>query len=158
MAYRPSKRRHHSISDNDLNLTPVMNLFMVIIPFLLLTAVFAKTAIIDTYLPQESEGGKGNQATPPKILIVKVVEKGIELGGVGDGIFIPKIEGKLNLKQLAAELVKLKDKYPKEEEAILLFDPQMPYEQVVQIMDTTRETTEGTKRILFPTVSLGENK
>ena len=76
MAYRPSKRRHHSISDTDLNLTPVMNLFMVIIPFLLLTAVFAKMAIIDTYLPQEGEGGGGNQAAPPKMLIVKVMEKG----------------------------------------------------------------------------------
>ncbi|OGV98494.1 MAG: hypothetical protein A3I04_04975 [Nitrospinae bacterium RIFCSPLOWO2_02_FULL_39_110] len=158
MAYRPSKRRHHSISDTDLNLTPVMNLFMVIIPFLLLTAVFAKMAIIDTYLPQEGEGGGGNQAAPPKMLIVKVMEKGIELGGIGEGIFIPRIEGKLNLRQLAAELFKLKDKYPKEEEAILLFDPQMPYDQVVQIMDTTRETSEGTKRILFPLISLGENK
>jgi len=36
VAYKPSKRRRHSISDMDLNLTPVMNLFMVIIPFLLL--------------------------------------------------------------------------------------------------------------------------
>lgn len=160
MAYRPSKRRRHSISDTDLNLTPVMNLFMVIIPFLLLTAVFAKTAIIDTYLPQEGGGGGVSQTAAPKILIVKATEKGIELGGIGEGIFIPRVEGNLNYKQLSIELARLKNSHPDEEEAVLLFPPQIPYDHVVQIMDAARETTaeNGIKKILFPAISLGENK
>ncbi|MBI3583186.1 MAG: biopolymer transporter ExbD [Nitrospinae bacterium] len=160
MAYRPSKRRRHSISDTDLNLTPVMNLFMVIIPFLLLTAVFAKTAIIDAYLPQESGNGGGSQTAAPKILIVKATEKGIELGGIGEGIFIPMLEGNLNYKQLSIELARLKNSHPDKEDAVLLFPPQIAYDHVVQIMDAARETTgeNGIKKTLFPIISLGENK
>jgi biopolymer transport protein ExbD len=163
VAYRPSKRRRHSILSEDINLTPILNIFMIIIPFLLLTAVFAKTSIIDIYLPQEVEGAKDDKSPQTaKVLTIKVTEKGFELGGIGEGMLIPRIEGNLNFNQLSAELLKLKHKHPDKEEVVLLFDPNTPYDLIVNIMDATRETTEviegkGVKRLLFPLVSLGEN-
>ena len=62
MSRRPTARRRLSSLSPDLDLIPVMNLFMVLIPFLLLTAVFAKTVAIDIYLPQISEEGAGKSA------------------------------------------------------------------------------------------------
>jgi len=163
VAYRPSKRRHHSILAEDINLIPILNIFMIIIPFLLLTAVFTKTSIIDIYLPQEGQEAKDNKFSQiPQILTVKVMEMGFELGGMGNGILIPKMGGNLDFKQLANELRKLKDKYPDEEDVVLLFDPNVSYDLIINVMDATREISdviEGktVKKLLFPLVSLGEN-
>ncbi|OFZ53834.1 MAG: hypothetical protein A2328_03165 [Bdellovibrionales bacterium RIFOXYB2_FULL_36_6] len=136
---------------------------MIIIPFLLLTAVFTKTSIIDIYLPQEGQEAKDNKFSQiPQILTVKVMEMGFELGGMGNGILIPKMGGNLDFKQLANELRKLKDKYPDEEDVVLLFDPNVSYDLIINVMDATREISdviEGktVKKLLFPLVSLGEN-
>ena len=165
MAYRPSKRRHQALAGDELNLTPIMNIFMIIIPFLLLTAVFAKTAIIDIYLPQEDKAVTSNPADAGniEILTIKTTEKGFELGGTGSGISIPKSNGDLNFKGLSNELIKIKGKYPKQEEVILLFARDISYDLVVKVMDAARETTEiidgkSVKRMLFPSPSLGENR
>ncbi len=38
-------------AEAEINITPVMNIFVILIPFLLLTATFVKIAIIDLSLP-----------------------------------------------------------------------------------------------------------
>ncbi len=157
MANRPSRRRHTHSESDDLNLTPMIDIFIIIIFFLLLTAVFARTAIIDIYLPQE--GGASNQsAAESEVLTIKITEKGFELGGIGGQSFIPKTGENLDFKELTNQLINIKDKYPQKEDVVLLFDPATPYEIVIKVMDASRETTEGTKRTLFPLVSLAENR
>jgi len=140
-----------------------MNIFMIIIPFLLLTAAFARTAIIDIYLPQEES--VVTTASPEKIsgvLTVNIKEHGFEVGGIIKRKLIPRLEGKLNFKKLQGELLKIKAKNPEQQEVILLFDPEVSYELVIKVMDATREATENVdgvavKRVLFPYASLGEN-
>jgi biopolymer transport protein ExbD len=163
MAKRPSKRSHHKGEPGDLNLTPIMNVFIIVIPFLLLTAVFAKTAIIDIYLPQEGQGGGGGGSSEQKILAIKVTKTGFEIGGVGGGARIGLKDNALDFKGLNEELVRIKDRAPSQEEVILLFDQETSYDIVVKVMDAARETTvekDGVKRrrLLFPAVSLGENE
>ncbi len=157
MSFKPSKRRRYHLSGHELNITPIMNIFIIIIPFLLLTVVFAKTAIIDIYLPQEvhAEALKKTDSIP-EILTIKVTEKGFELGGIGEGVFIARSENNLDYRQLTEELVKIKDKYPQKDEAILLFTSSMSYDTVIKSMDATRETSDSIRRTLFPLVSLGE--
>lgn len=161
MSHRPSKRSHfQQHEETELNLLPMMNMFIIIISFLMTTAVFAKMAIVDVYLPQEG-GGSGGPATAavPAILTVSVLEKGFEMGGVGGGRLVPKkSDGTLDYKQLTEELVKIKGSYPNKEDAILLFPAGMPYDTVVKVMDATRETSERPKKSLFPMLSLGEVK
>lgn len=136
---------------------------MIIIPFLLLTAVFSKTAIIDVYLPQEDN--LVSTATPEKmagILTVNIRENGFDLGGTTKKKHIPKIDGKLDFNKLQKELLIIKKKNPEQQEVILLFDPMFSYELVIKVMDAARETMENVdgkkvKRILFPIASLGEN-
>lgn len=157
MAYRPSNRRHLKPSSEDLNLTPIMNVFMIIIPFLLLTAVFAKTAIIDIYLPQEAGSSSATDtASEPQVLTVSVTDSGFELGGVGNGMVIPKVSDRYDFKQLSEELTKIKERYPEKEDIVLLIQQNLPYETVVKIMDTARETDGKERKPLFPLVSLGE--
>jgi len=134
----------------------MIDIFIIIIFFLLLTAVFARTAIIDIYLPQEG-GASGQSGVPPQVLTIKITEKGFELGGIGGEKIIPRISENLDFKGLTNQLVNIKDKYPQKEDVVLLFDPSTPYEVVVKVMDASRETPEGVKRTLFPLVSLAEN-
>ncbi|MBI5599350.1 MAG: biopolymer transporter ExbD [Deltaproteobacteria bacterium] len=167
MAFKPSKKRHRHIVGAELNLTPIMNVFVIIIPFLLLAAVFAKTAIIDIYLPQEREAqAKSDKSQPSEnlgILAVQVSSRGFMLGGIGNGAFIPKNGGAYDYEALSKELVKVKERHPKNEEVIILLEPDLSYDIVVQVMDSARDATvtrDGKQTIytLFPVVSLGENR
>lgn len=141
---------------DDLNLTPMIDIFIILIFFLLLTAVFAKIAIIDIYLPQEGQGSELEQNTPPKVLTIKTSGKGFELDGIGGKILIPGNEHVLNFKELTNKLISIKKRYPQKDDVILLFDADISYDTVVKVMDASRETAEIPKRTLFPAVSLGK--
>lgn len=156
MAHRPSKRRSRSEMGDDLNLTPMIDIFMIIIFFLLLTAIFAKTAIINIYLPQESGGA--HAGGPQETLTVRVKDNGFELGGIGAGNFIAKTGTDFNYTELTNRLSAIKDRYPHKEDIVLLFDQGTPYDTVVKVMDAARETENGNRRPLFPFVSLGESR
>ena len=47
MARKPSKRRHFSEPDQELNLIPMMNLISLLIPCLLISMVFIEIATIN---------------------------------------------------------------------------------------------------------------
>lgn len=156
MSFKPSKRRHARHLEQEISLTSLMDMITILVVFLLVTAVFAKTAVIDTYLPQEGEAEASAAATD--VLVINVTENGFELGGLGEEITIPKKEGNFDFRLLTTELIKLKDRFPDKEEAILLFTSNTLYDTVIKVMDATRETTEGTRRKLFPMASLGESR
>jgi biopolymer transport protein ExbD len=142
-----------------------MNLFMVLIPFLLLTAVFVKTTVIEVHLPEESTKEASPDAlSPEEILTISLTSKGFIFSGLGKNIsdIAMNPNDSFNFELLSIQLQALKDKHPKSEEVILLFNPNTSYALVVQMMDTTREvwrpTTNGgrEKKVLFPNVSVGE--
>lgn len=147
----------------DVNLIPLLNIFTIVIPFVLLTAVFAKTAIIDIFLPQERAGEREKSSAPAEVFTIMVTERGFQLGGIGRGVVVPKKEGKYDVETLREEVVKVKDAHPSQEEVIIMLKPDIPYDLVVQVMDAARDATrtEGGKEVvstLFPFVSLGEAK
>lgn len=156
MAHRPSKKRHQLVTD--VNLTPLLNVFIIVIPFVLLSAVFVKTSVIDIYLPQE---GRRAADSPTGVLVIKVTGSGFDVGGIGKA-FIPKQAGDYDFKGLTQEeLMRLKDGFPRSEDAILLFNPDASYEFIVKVMDSAREAVikeDGKlkRRTLFPLISLGE--
>ncbi|VAV83616.1 hypothetical protein MNBD_DELTA01-2127 [hydrothermal vent metagenome] len=164
MAYRPSRRTHQHSQGTELNIIPLMNVFVIIIPFLLLTAVFAKTSMIEIFLAQQDAViSASSKKQDQGYLTVKVLKKGFVLGGIGKGIVIRRKKGKLDYKRLSSMLVKLKDRHPRVQEVAILLNPSLSYESVVKVMDVTREADvvrkgQTTKRVLFPLVSLGENK
>lgn len=164
MAYRPSRRAHNHGHGTELNIIPLMNVFVIIIPFLLLTAVFAKTSMIEIFLAQqEAVVSSSAKDQVNGFLTVKVVKRGFVLDGIGKGIVIKRKKGELDLKRLSSMLVKLKDRHPKVNEVAILLSPSLSYESVVAVMDATRETEvvkdgQKSRRVLFPLVSLGENK
>lgn len=162
MPRRPTARRRMSSLSPDLDLIPVMNLFMVLIPFLLLTAVFAKTVAIDIYLPRISEEETAGSA-PHEVLTVRLNKNGFTFGGLGRTLAPVEKKGeRYDFELLSKKLLELKKNHPDKNEVILLFDPATPYELVIRLMDATRETATkengiATRKSLFPLVSVGEN-
>lgn len=159
MARRIKKRRH--ALNIDLDLLPIMNLFMVLIPFLLLSAVFVKISVIDIYLPQAITAPPSKSDKKPlEILTINVTNKGFTFLGLGKSLpSIPmtsKQNGNYNFPALTKTLVGLKQKYPEGAEVVLLFESTTPYEIVVKTMDSSRETTvKGQAFSLYPNVSVG---
>lgn len=161
-------RRHHyrkkGEQPQELDVTTFLNLMVVLIPFLLVTAVFSKITIQELNLPAQAAGG----ATPDKPLVtieVMVRKNGLE---IGDGKFIhttiPKKDGKYDLAKLSEELSGLKDRYPEKEDAFVLLEQDIEYNDLIRVMDAVKvvETAPATEKVaaqmtvLFPEISIGD--
>ena len=66
MAYKPSARRKSAELDMDLDIKPVMNLMVVLIPLLLAGTEFVKLSIIEINLPPQNQGGSGGEQNPDR--------------------------------------------------------------------------------------------
>ena len=133
-----------------LNLTPMMDVFTVLVVFLLITAVFTSITIMDLSVPT-SAGGAANR---PNFAIEVIVRKsGLEIAnGRSVEAAIPKKDGKYDLQLLSELLLRLKAKYPEKEDATVLMEPKVEYDYLVQVMDTVR----GAQTPLFPKISIGD--
>lgn len=147
----------------ELNITTFMNLMVILVPFLLITAVFSRLAILELNLP-----GSSDEPADPKELTFQleiIVRKGqIEVGDrtVGAlGVYPRNEDDEYDFEAVSKKLSELKENYPEKMEASILLEPDIPYEILVKIMDRVRimETIEDKKIIhsdLFPVISIGD--
>jgi biopolymer transport protein ExbD len=145
-----------------LNLTPMMDVFTVLVVFLLITAVFTSITIMDLSVPTSAGGAAANK---PNFAIEVIVRKsGLEIAnGRSVEAAIPKKDDKYDLKKLSELLVRLKAQYPEKEDATVLMEPKVEYDYLVQVMDAVRGAevqAEGSKEVekmvLFPKISIGD--
>ncbi len=149
------KRRKAASLETDimelLNLTPMMDVFTVLVVFLLITAVFTSITVMDLSVPTSAGG---SASIKPNFAIEVIVRKaGLEIAnGKAVEAAIPKKDGKYDLQLLSEMLDRLKAKYPEKEDATVLMEPKIEYDYLVQVMDTVR----GAKTPLFPKISIGD--
>ena len=149
------KRRKAASLETDimelLNLTPMMDVFTVLVVFLLITAVFTSITITELSVPTSAGGAA---SIKPNFAIEVIVRKaGLEIAnGRAVEAAIPKKDGKYDLQLLSEMLDRLKAKYPEKEDATVLMEPKIEYDYLVQVMDTVR----GAKTPLFPKISIGD--
>jgi len=137
----------------DLNMVPIMNLFLAIIPFLLMCAAFFQVSVINASVPALSEGTDAPNEEPPKQLDKVTVNLQIDASGfilsmTGDppeeelkalGGTIPKKAGEFDYERLSERLKGIKDRYKKSDTVILLPAKEILYETLVKTMDASRE-------------------
>jgi len=150
-------RRRGGLAATELNITPFMNLMVVLIPFLLSGVVFSRLAILEMKLPtSQSETTASKPAKDPFRLVVTLRKQGVTVLGTGiERAKFPKKQSAYELEGLSAFLEQVKAKNPAESALILLSEPEIPYEALIAVMDACREK-EGT--VLFPDISIGEVK
>jgi biopolymer transport protein ExbD len=155
------RRRLHKDAAH-LEITAFINLIVVLVPFLLSTAVFTRLAVMDLNLPAQQSGVeqlKGNDLQLEVVIRADALEVGDRIGGLIQRIAV--VNEQHDLKALQALLVQVKGKFPDKREASLLAEPDTPYDNLVQVMDAVRGTltAQGPKLVradLFPNISIGD--
>ena len=160
---RSRKQRHREVAE--LNITAFMNLMVILVPFLLITAVFSRVAVLELDLPAADQAIDSELEEPALALEVTVREDRIEVGDRNSGL-LDRFEiaaAGHDLAALSAFLQRVKQQFPEETGATLLLEPDISYETVVEVMDTMRvaalvdETSRELVRYdLFPEISIGD--
>lgn len=173
MAFKPSKRRLVQIEEMQLDIKPVMNLMVVLIPLLLAGAEFTKLALKELNLPPQKTGGGGGEEGAPKEekkllgLKITITDEGfyiandvMVLPGTEEGKpTVPMVDGNYDYDGLKKRLVEIKEKivgqgFEDENMVILTAEGNIEYQVLIKIMDIC-ETYEKDNEIkeLFPQVA-----
>lgn len=150
-------RKARRLTPAEMQITAFMNLMVVLVPFLLITAVFTQISIQELDLPD-------TQAAAPEQreqqLTVVIRSAGLEVYDArGPLQRFPKNGADYDLKALGELLAGVKQRLPQENRITLLLEPQIPYDALIQVMDTVRYNPQpqpGGSRDMFPLVSIGD--
>ena len=134
----------------DVDLTPVMNLFVTLIPFLLLAAAFYHVGVVPASLPSQTDDSSDIASTKIAVTVNLIVApEGIRLSATSSGLdeetlnalaaFIEKKDGKYDLELLSKALHAIKTKYSQSDTVVVLPGEHIEYQDVVQILDSARE-------------------
>ena len=156
-----------------LEITAFINLIVVLVPFLLSTAVFTRLTVLDVSLPAQNSGVEQLKAEDLKLEVVirpDSLEVGDRIGGLIQSI--PNVAATRtaagtptaamhDVKALASLMVQIKAKFPDTTDSTLLAEPDTAYDTLVQVMDAMRESqtvagTKVTRAELFPNISIGD--
>jgi biopolymer transport protein ExbD len=144
-----------------LEVTAFINLIVVLVPFLLSTAVFSRLAILQLTLPAQSSGVE--QLKGDLQLEVVIRPDGLNVGDRigGQILWIPNKESGYDYPALAQLMLELKSRFPDKTAASILAEPGTPYDVLVGVMDAVRETrvAQGANAVradLFPDISIGD--
>ena len=146
---------------NDLNIVPMIDMMVILVFFLLFTAVFSNTNILELNLPAP------NSSVPelPKGLQLEVIVRhtGIEIADRNSGVLrsLPMKDGQYDYAGLSEYLQFVKAKYPTVLAANVLLEQDIQYDVLVQTMDNVRlwqmdDKPKYTKVELFPDISVGD--
>jgi len=145
----------------ELNITTFMNLMVILVPFLLITAVFSRLAVVELDLPLATSAPTDE---PPKFTLEVIVrDEFIVVGDRNRGGLkqLPKIDGEYDYAGLTEYLKRVKATFPDKLDAALLLEPDIEYDVLVQVIDATRsypevQAAELVRAELFPEVSIGD--
>lgn len=144
-AFPAMKRVNKSLASDvesvDLDVTPVMNLFMVLIPFLVSMAVFTHIAVVDFSLPPaQTEAAAGTDSKELDISIV-ITPAGFRIVGTGKKLdLVPTLRGQYQYDQLRTLLKAIKFEYPSQKSVVLVMDGNVLYDDIIKFMDVCRES------------------
>ncbi|HQR21369.1 MAG TPA: biopolymer transporter ExbD [Burkholderiaceae bacterium] len=147
-----------------LDVTAFINLIVVLVPFLLSTAVFTRLSVLDLALPAQSTGALEKLSAEKLNLEVVIRGEAIEVGDRIGGLIqsIPKTStGRYDIVALSTLARAIKEKFPDTTAVTVLPEPNVPYDVLVQAMDALRtgHQVQGTKVVevvLFPDISIGD--
>ncbi|HZF16252.1 MAG TPA: biopolymer transporter ExbD [Steroidobacteraceae bacterium] len=155
--------RHHARlrGRHELNMVPMIDVMVILVFFLIFTAVFSKTNILELNLPAPN-------STPPVEqlgfqLEVIVRHDRIEIADRSTGILktLPSTADGYDMPGLSVFLQRVKVKYPDRLDGNLLLEHDISYDTMIQVMDTMRtfdvpDSKTFEKAELFPDVSIGD--
>ncbi|MFH0924478.1 MAG: biopolymer transporter ExbD [bacterium] len=165
------KNRSNTEEEVDIDLIPIMNAFLVILPFLLFTTAFYELSAIKTSVPvlaeNKQEQENNNPEKPPekteiklKAINIEVKKNEIHLSVLADELgeeelvkwdkqLIKNNQNEYPLDQVTEWLKKIKESYPKSDTVIILPEKDILYDTIIRVMDGARYSEN---KALFPNV------
>ena len=145
-----SKLKNRKKTMKRLNLIPILDAVFIFIFFLLMSAQFVDIHEIGTDAPAISTLESLKDKRPPLNLVLDINSKSLVIKTGLEGYIhktIPKLKGQYDLKILASVLKKLKAKHMEEESIIMRPKANIPYDQIISIMDSVRNIEPGMKKV-----------
>lgn len=159
---RIRKKRQKHTEAADLDVTPFMNLMIVLVPVLLLSMVFTHTTVIDLNFPT-GEAASGEFDPETVHLEVAVYNDRLVVADGRGGVIkqLPRVDGEHNYNQLSLVMQELKRRMPEKEDITVLLQEQTDYQTLVSVMDKVRsyptvQAMDVVQAELFPVISLGD--
>lgn len=123
--------RERSTGAEELNVTPLMNLFVAIVPLLLLSAVFVSVTSIDLSTP-----GRNAEPVPQKksdfVLAIRITSANWWVDARGESS--SRVE-KGDVETLLSVLDKMHEAHPEHTSVLMACEDGVHYEEVVMVLD-----------------------
>ncbi|AOY87358.1 biopolymer transporter ExbD [Marinobacter salinus] len=156
------RRKHRRLhSEADLDITPFMNLMIVLVPVLLLNMVFAHTSVLELNFPTGESVSSGQQEELQ--IQVVIYDHHLVVADNQGGVIkkIPEREGDFDFVLLKDVMKELKSRVPEKKDVIIMPSRETSYQVLVTVMDTVRsyEAVVAGNMVeaeLFPDISLGD--
>lgn len=159
---RRDRHKRRRAETPTLDVTTFLNLMVVLIPFLLISAVFSRVAVMELSVP--TAAAKSALNTSNFAIEVIVRKAGLEIArGSSVEATIPKKDNQYDMQTLHKALTRIKAMYPEKKDATVLMEPDIEYDHLIQVMDAVRGaevraqgSEEIKKVVLFPSISIGD--
>lgn len=143
--------RHREEVNVEIDMVPIMNMFLVLIPFLLISSSFLHLKAINTSVPVKSTSESQllpEQSDIALTLMVNLNDLAIEVSPTSPQLneaqlsaldfSVQRNHTDTDFSELTSRLVVLKNKYPNSETMILSPADSVPYQDMVKVMDAAR--------------------
>lgn len=158
-------RKQHLSQPGEVNITAFMNLMVILVPFLLITAVFSRITILDLNLPVPGNPDQAAQQPDEEDLQLEVIVRRdvVEIGDRKRGRLklVSVNDDGSYLNEISDMLQQIKARVPDKTDITLLLETDIPYQRLVEMMDTLRmvKVQQGEESVdaeLFPAISIGD--
>jgi len=161
---RGHRRRSRLSGQTELSITAFLNLMVVLVPFLLTTAVFSRNAVLTIEVPTPTPGVVPPPVPPPvadtqRFSLALHLEEAQVVPVVSGRRQAPvprDREGGYDSAALRARLAAIKAEHPEEKAVDILSRPNTPYADLIAVMDATAGSAGAGGAALFPDVRLGD--
>ncbi len=146
MLKRPSRRRSSRGKEPiELPLVPIMDAFVTLIAFLLLATSLLAVTLIDTPVPVVSNLPDDEKPDKPLMLQLRISQDAMVLSSAFRRIpeqKFPKVEKGYDVGKLHESLIAIRQQFPKEKNIVFMPASDVKYDDLVQIMDSSRILTK----------------
>lgn len=159
MKLRRSKALEETV---ELNITAFLNLMVILVPFLLITAVFSRMTVLELNLPALNAASEAEEKVKLELQML-IYPDSLEIRDANLGRIrqFEIVDNAIKWSEVRDVLVEIKRRFPEETGISLLLDARVPYKRLIEVMDQVRSaeivnvgTLEEVE--LFPSIAIGE--
>lgn len=157
-------RRRIEDSTFDLNLAPMLDIIVSIVPMLLLSTVFMRITVVDTTVPQvvakavEEDRKKTDRDVVLRLEITpsSEVKVSVKSPAQNNELKVQSNQGQMNLKELHKVMVKLKQQYPENFRLEFIPAPKMNTKDIIAVLDNVRNREKEDPQIFMKDDATGK--